>query len=345
MNIPMNPTFLINQLSQQAMINQLSRLAMTNQGTTNQMGTQNQFPPVPVSPFLNPYLYGNYGGYGGNGGTYNNNNPSYGSEPSYSKAPANKRPSVPDLPWPSPEIRNRRAEQVSLERALTDAPMNEVTSGVASNAIVGELQRTGMDRGWKELPGKGLDMPADMLSHINVTRNGTANGGILKQWDQVNWPAALSGPEFKLQRNQVNDLVNTAMAQAKTGGRVTPAVIQKLNDNVSSLQQQLRDNALNLSFDTHAEAKTFLNNLQAGITALQRSDAAFFVNGKFQVTAKTIPELVQWMTDYGLKFAPALPGDEAAYMTLRDRLAAYDLNLRASAAAESAKPVEGKVEP
>jgi hypothetical protein len=58
-----------------------------------------------------------------------------------------------------------------------------------------------------------------------------------------------------------------------------------------------------------------------------------------------IPEQVQWMSDYGLKFAPAMPGDEAAYTTLRERLASYDLSLRVTAAAEPARPAPKKAAP
>jgi hypothetical protein len=65
-------------------------------------------------------------------------------------------------------------------------------------------------------------------------------------------------------------------------------------------------------------------------TALRPPDLKSFVTGEFQIKAKTIPELVQCMTDNGLQFAPAMRGDEAAYTMLRERLAAYDRSVRAT---------------
>jgi hypothetical protein len=40
--------------------------------------------------------------------------------------------------------------------------------------------------------------------------------------------------------------------------------------------------------------------------------------------AKTVPELIKFMADRGLQFAPAVPGDENAYQALHSALAAYD---------------------
>jgi hypothetical protein len=212
---------------------------------------------------------------------------------------------------------------------LSNPPINEITSGKALNAILADMQKAALERG--ELPTTALDMPADLLARINVTRSEGNNIGILKQWDRITWPTALSGPEFKDQRKQLDDLAQNAIAQAKTQSRVDPEIIRQLDDRATSLQQLLRDNTVNLSFNAHVEAKTFLNNLQAGIAALQQPDVKFFINGEYRIKAQTVPELVKWMTVKGVKFAPAMPGDEAAYTTLHERLASYDRSLRGSA--------------
>ncbi|HLW66813.1 MAG TPA: hypothetical protein VKS79_15980 [Gemmataceae bacterium] len=285
------------------------------------------------NPYWNPYLW--YGGYA-YGGSYGY--PDYYSGPSYAPAPnyAQPAPVAPD--GPTAEERQRRLEQVALDRALNNPPVNEVTSGASLNTILADLQRMGLDRGWKELPVTTLNMPADLLARINVSHSGNSSIGILRDWSHVTWPAAFSGPNFKLQRKQVDDLVQAAITRAKTEGQVAAEVLPQLSDNVNSLRQQLRDNTVNLTFSEHAEARSFLNQLQAGVTALREPDVKSFLTGQYQIKAKTIPELVQWMTEKGLQFAPVLPGDEAAYATLRGRLAAYDLALRATPAASAETP-------
>ena len=285
--------------------------------------------------YNNPWTWaamygGGYGGYGNYGSPYtyplNEDYPtSANTQRNYDK-PAG-------TPAPSLESRDRRAEQTSLERALNTPPVNEITSGKTLNMILKDLQKAVAERGWSELPSTPLEMPVDLLSRVNVTRSEGNNIGMLKQWDRMTWPAALSGQEFKLQRKQLDDLAKTAIAQAKSDGRVEPELIRQMDDSVTSLQQHLRDMTINLSFDAHQEAKTFLNNLQAGIGALRQPDVKFLINGEYRIKAQTVPELVKWMTDKGVKFAPAMPGDEAAYTTLHERLATYDRNLRGMASA------------
>jgi hypothetical protein len=299
-----------------------------------------------LDTYLDAYLLaamysGGYGAYGGGG----YNPPPDANSPSYSTPPSYAPPAAAAPPVPSPQDRERRAEQATLERALTNPPVNEVTSGAALNVILADLQKLSLERGWKEMPATALDMPADMLARINVTRSEGSNIGILKKWDQLKWPGALSGDEFKLQRKQLDELVQVVITEAKTDGRVSADNTQKLGDTVSTLQQQLRDNTANLTFNMHAEAKTFLNDLAAGVAALQQPDVGFLINGEYKIKPQTIPELVRWMADNGLKLAAAMPGDEVAYTTLRERLATYDSGLRASANAAPPKPAGAKAAP
>jgi hypothetical protein len=289
------------------------------------------------NPWIWAASYGGYGSYGSYGSPYmyplsEDYPPSYSTRKNYD-TPAEK-PS----PAPSPETQDRRAEQTSLERALNTPAVNEITSGKTLNVILKDLQKAVAERGWSELPSSSLDMPADLLGRINVTRSEGSNIGMLKQWDRMTWPAALSGSEFKPQRKQLDNLTKTAIAQAKSDGRVDPEIIRQLDDSVSSMQQRLRDKTVNLSFDVHQEAKTFLNNLQAGIGALRQPDVKFLINGEYHIKAQTVPELVKWMSDKGVKFAPAMPGDEAAYTTLQERLSTYDRSLRGVANSNQPSP-------
>ena len=49
-----------------------------------------------------------------------------------------------------------------------------------------------------------------------------------------------------------------------------------------------------------------------------------FVTGKYDLKARTVPELVNFMTSSGLQFARALPGEEGDYLTLYRALDEYD---------------------
>jgi hypothetical protein len=47
-----------------------------------------------------------------------------------------------------------------------------------------------------------------------------------------------------------------------------------------------------------------------------------------------VPELVEHMTKEGLEFAPAVAGDEAAYLSLHRALATYDVAARGQTGSE-----------
>jgi hypothetical protein len=95
-------------------------------------------------------------------------------------------------------------------------------------------------------------------------------------------------------------------------------------DDVDQLRTLLRQQAKGLSFQPYTEARDFLQRLDDGIVALGRPDAANYFNGTYDLKAQTVLGLVKQMTDRGLRFAPAAPGDEAAYAALREALAASD---------------------
>jgi hypothetical protein len=63
------------------------------------------------------------------------------------------------------------------------------------------------------------------------------------------------------------------------------------------------------------------------VKVLGRADAAQYVNGTFALNPahiKTVGDLIAFMAEKHLKFAPAVPGDEAAYLALQRALASCD---------------------
>ena len=60
------------------------------------------------------------------------------------------------------------------------------------------------------------------------------------------------------------------------------------------------------------------------MNALGQPDAKDLLSGKYDLKVKTVPELVKFMTANGLRFARALPGDEAAYQSLYQAMEEYD---------------------
>jgi hypothetical protein len=73
----------------------------------------------------------------------------------------------------------------------------------------------------------------------------------------------------------------------------------------------------------YVAAKNFLNNLGQAVTILSQPDAAKYVNGTYSAQGHTVEQLVAYMTQNGLQFAPAVAGQDGAYESLYQSLRAY----------------------
>jgi hypothetical protein len=214
-------------------------------------------------------------------------------------------------------------EQEQLARSRANPPLAEVVSGQALNSLLADLRQLGNAIDEMDQPDALLPLDRRGLKHINVTR-GAGNIALLKGDGRLTWPAALAEPVFQEPRERIAALAPQAVRQARASGRVDPAAIRQLTEDVGQMRALLRQQAANLSFQPFAEAKSFLQGLDAAVVALQQPDVIRHFNGGYDLRAQTVLGLVKQMSDEGLRFAPAAPGDEAAYTALREALASCD---------------------
>jgi hypothetical protein len=212
-------------------------------------------------------------------------------------------------------------EQELLSRSRDNPPLAEVRSGQALNALLTDLRRVGVD----ELNRSDALLPLDRrgLRRINVS-HGRGSIALLKDEGRLTWPAALAGAAFQEPRERLTARSAEAFRHVGSLGRVDSDILQQMAGDVSQLRQLLRQNTKELSFQPYAEARDFLKGFDDALVALGQPEAPNYVNGTYDLKAQTVLGLVQQMTDAGLRFAPASPGDEAAYETLREALAACD---------------------
>jgi hypothetical protein len=146
----------------------------------------------------------------------------------------------------------------------------------------------------------------------------------------------------------VNSLAAEAVHQA-VNGRVDGGTLRELSAAAARLRQHLTANVRDLSANQYADASRFLGYLDGAIQALGRTDAGDYFTRKYAAQGKDVAELVKGLIARGLRFAPATPGDEAAYVATQRALAAYDMGAKARLASESkpaeTKPVENKPYP
>jgi hypothetical protein len=224
----------------------------------------------------------------------------------------------------SPEEARQQARALELSRALTDPPRTEVYSGQALNVLLAELvQRQEDGDGARPVP-----LPAEVLAHLNVTtEHDAANAGLLRDGGALAWPAVwreapLRGASREL-RAALDRRLPEAVSQAKKG-KVGEDVLDELRRDLSGMQEVLEKDGNDLKAMPHIQAKRFLAQVDDALKVLEGQDAARYLGGALTLDpgrVKTVADLVHFMAERGLIFAPAVSGDEEAYAVLRRALA------------------------
>jgi hypothetical protein len=223
---------------------------------------------------------------------------------------------------PTAEDNRRRAQLQSAQRARTAPPVTEIWSGKSLNDLLVDLQKhpiNGVATEDGNLP-KSLD--EDGLKHINVAK-GAAGIGLLKNEGQLHWPVALAGSDYARLRERLGSLAQDAVRQAQFNARVDAGTIRQMVLELDGIRRQLRTEGQSLSASEYIESKGFLDHFADAIGTLRQTDIGNYFSGQYALKVNTVANLVKYMTEQGLQFAPALPGDRGAYLALHQALAAY----------------------
>jgi hypothetical protein len=218
-----------------------------------------------------------------------------------------------------------------LQRSLNNPPESEIVSGQALNDVLDDLVKLTKDRSL-HAPAAGLD--EDILRKINLTAgSGNGNAGLLKNDARLTWPLAFRDEAYKTDRELVSGLAPEAVHQA-INGRVDAGTLRELTAAAQRLRQNLVANIRDMTAGQYTDASRFLGYLDDAIRALSRPDAGDFFTRKYAAEGKDAAELVRNLAAKGLRFAPATPGDEAAYQSVYRSLAAYDRALKTQVASD-----------
>jgi hypothetical protein len=235
---------------------------------------------------------------------------------------------------PTAEDERQRAQREQLRRSLADPPQGEIVSGQALNTVLADLAvKLGQT---PESGGAMISLDGEVLRHLNFTaRQGQGNPGLLKNGGRLNWPTTLRDSQYQPSRNVVDNLAGVLYAQA-VAGRVDPGTLQQVSQAAQRLQLQVAESIRDMTPAQYGEARRFLGQLEDGLKVLRQPNARnyFAVDAAHGMTAG---DLVQSLVRKGWWFAPAVPGDEAAYAAVYRALVAYDLGLSKTVTVESAR--------
>jgi hypothetical protein len=216
--------------------------------------------------------------------------------------------------------REMAADLDSARRAATDTA---ILSGRALNTLLGSIQKSG-----KMSSGPMVPLDEDVVRKINVTGGTNGNVGLLKDGGKLTWPEGFHDARFDEPRKRLTRNVALAVQTLKDGDAVRPELIQDIRGDAKAIAAALDETASDLSPPQYIEARRFLRRLEDGITALADPRVANYFNNNWQPRGKNVAELVGHMTRLGLQFAPASPGDEAAYRAVFQALRAYEAGVQ-----------------
>jgi hypothetical protein len=233
---------------------------------------------------------------------------------------------------PSNEQLRQQGRDLELTRARNAPPVTEVLSGQALNRLLDDLVKA---QG-QENQGPAVPVDPEVLKRIHTTSALTGtNVALLRRQGNLAWPAAFQDLPPQEQtpdlRREVEVFLREAMDQAAKG-RKDVNLLRRLNADLNRLQAYLKRQVNEMPTSEYMDAKRYLNDLDAAVRLLERPDAAKYLDGSYTVRGATAQEVVRFMMEHGLQFAPATTGDEAAYVALQRALAAYSANVHPTVA-------------
>jgi hypothetical protein len=220
---------------------------------------------------------------------------------------------------PTPEDDKERQRLENVRRARNDPPPTEIWSGRALNDLLIAIQHQ-VAQGVR---GPTVPLDPSTVSHINLTGNQTgASLGVLRG-GKIQWPMAFySDDSFGEERTKVDQLAGQALQQIQSGP-ADPGTIAQMTGLANKLTAQLKANVDSISPNDYIKAKRFLNEFNSTLTLLQDPSVTNYASGAWTAKGQTVGELLQGMSERGLKFAAAVAGDQSAYIALHTAMVEY----------------------
>jgi hypothetical protein len=253
-----------------------------------------------------------------------------------------KRSTIEEWEWeqqhrPTWLDQKAQLESANLQVARNSPPLADVYSGKSLNVLLKAVQQ-GKNSG---IPGPPVPVDQAMLKKIRLTDGQTSTGvGLLKDGGKLQWPVALSGPDYQQSRQKIDDLMVKAAQQAAGTSGIDPATVTGLESAVNGLAATVLDQTKSdkLTPTKAVQGKRYVNELRDTIRLLQDPSVTAYVTGQRTPEGRTVPEVVDNVLGRGLTFAPSTNGDEQAYVAFYNAMLSYDSGMQAYAASRSQPP-------
>jgi hypothetical protein len=215
-------------------------------------------------------------------------------------------------------------KQQILIRMMNFPIRSEVTDGKSLNTMLPFLQS--LSAGGAQ--GPPVPIAQSIVNQLNISGSGNSSVGMLRDGGHVDWPVDLQG------KNQIAlDKLLPQAYSAAAAGKLTPKLMREVRTEMNTMRESMRTRLQKDEFDSSSYmiCIEFYNALESSVNALEKPDARKQLAGAYSPRARNVQELVDFMTDNGVKFAPATPGNENAYQVVHDAFVRYARAAQSSA--------------
>lgn len=224
---------------------------------------------------------------------------------------------------PDPDVIRQKELQRGYQRSRNNPPASEIWSGRALN----DLLRGITDATSRGVVGPEVPLNSEVLRHVNVTTGVTYGGtGLLKDGGKLTWPYALRKSPFDSERTKINEQMGMAVKQAQSG-EVSVELLNDIDASLKDLSRAIDARVEEVTPSEYIQGTRYLRELKESYKLLQQSDVSKYFKPNWTPSGSTVADLVKQMTQQGLKFGPAVSGDESYYTVLHRAMVDYDLGL------------------
>jgi hypothetical protein len=227
---------------------------------------------------------------------------------------------------PTLEDDREKMQREALRRALNDPPITEIWSGQSLNDLLLNAQKLQV----RSAQTAAIPVEPDILAHLNVT-SGRGNGALLKNEGNLIWPTSIRdlvpAAEGDRLRQEAQTYFKKAYEETKGGGNPGAGTMRELRGSIEQMRALLKKNSLDMTTSAYGDARRFLDGIDEAAKVLDSPDAGTVISNRLRPRGNNVGEVVQYMQQNGLRFAPAATGDEAAYNAMQRQLAAYNATI------------------
>ncbi len=247
-----------------------------------------------------------------------------------------RRAAIEEAAWerehmPDPEKIRQKILERELARARVSPPLTEILAAQSLNALLHNLI-TQQGQGGR---GPNVALNEDIRDHINFRVGNTrGSAGLLKDGGSLSWPHSLRKEDFKEARDNLNTLMKTAFTSVASGNRPDSRTISDLRAGYTKLAEAIDANVNKIDFNESFEAKRYLRDIKGTIDALKDPNILIVFDKNWKSNVRNVAELVKFMRENGLEFAPATNLDEPSYIALYHAMASFDRGMQRAVNAE-----------